>query len=164
MRVRVWLSLGSNMDREYNIRSAITALEKVFGRLIISPVYESDAVGFTGDPFLNLVVGVETDWTPQQLVALLRSIEHSHGRERSGEKFSARTLDIDLLTYGHQVLHAPGIDLPRKEITRYAFVLQPLAKVAGNELHPVLGVSYAALWRAFDKSRQSLREVELRFD
>lgn len=56
MRVRVWLSLGSNMDREHNIRSAITALEKVFGRLIISPVYESDAVGFTGDPFLNLVV------------------------------------------------------------------------------------------------------------
>jgi 2-amino-4-hydroxy-6-hydroxymethyldihydropteridine diphosphokinase len=161
MTVRVWLSLGSNIDREKNIRSAMAALEKAFGELVVSPIYESEAVGFDGDPFLNLVVGLDTDLPPTGIAATLRRIEQEHGRSRGAEKFVARTLDIDLLTYGQQVIRAPGVDVPRDEITRYAFVLRPLSQVAGNELHPVEGVSYQALWDAFDKSQQQLRAVDL---
>jgi len=164
MTVRAWLSLGSNIDREKNIRSALDALEAAFGRLLVSPVYESEAVGFAGDPFLNLVVGVDTDRSSSEVAATLRLIEQTHGRVRDGGKFSARTLDIDLLTYGQQVIHAAGVDVPRDEITRYAFVLRPLAKVAGNELHPVEGVSYQALWDQFDKSKQPLWAVDLGLD
>ena len=161
MTVRAWLSLGSNIDREKNIRSAIAALEKVFGRLFVSPVYESEAVGFAGDPFLNLVVGLDTDLPPGEVAQRLRLIEREHGRVRSGSKFSPRTLDIDLLTYGQQIIHTPDVDVPRDEITRYAFVLRPLSQVAGNELHPVEGVSYQALWDAFDQSQQPLWTVDL---
>jgi len=161
MTVRAWLSLGSNIDREKNIRSAIVALERRFGKLLISPVYESEAVGFDGDPFFNLVVGVDTDRSSAEVAERLRQIEQEHGRVRDGGGFNARTLDIDLLTYGQQVIRASGVDVPRNEITRYAFVLRPLAQIAGNELHPVEGVSYQTLWNAFDKSQQRLWAVDL---
>jgi len=161
MTVRAWLSLGSNIDREKNIRSAIVALERGFGKLLISPVYESEAVGFDGDPFFNLVVGVDTDRSSAEVAERLRQIEQEHGRVRDGGGFNARTLDIDLLTYGQQVIRASGVDVPRNEITRYAFVLRPLAQIAGNELHPVEGVSYQTLWNAFDKSQQRLWAVDL---
>lgn len=161
MTVRAWLSLGSNIDREKNIRSAIAALEKIFGKLLVSPVYESEAVGFDGDPFFNLVVGLDTGLSAEEVAERLRLIEQEHGRVREGGKFDARTLDIDLLTYGQQVIRAPGVAVPRDEITRYAFVLRPLSQLAGNELHPVEGVSYKALWDAFDKSQQRLWVVDL---
>lgn len=161
MTVRAWLSLGSNIDRENNIRSALVALEKAFGKLTVSPIYESEAVGFEGDPFLNLVVGVDTDRPSNEIAETLRLIEQAHGRRRDGGKFSARTLDIDLLTYGQQVSRAPGVSVPRDEITRYAFVLLPLSQVGGDELHPIEGVSYKALWDAFDKARQRLRVVDI---
>ena len=164
MTVRAWLSLGSNIDRERNIRSALIALENSFGQLIVSPVYESEAVGFEGDPFLNLVVGVDTDCPSNEVAETLRLIEQAHGRRRGGEKFSSRTLDIDLLTYGQQIIQAPGVSVPRDEITRYAFVLLPLSLVAGDELHPIEGVSYKALWNAFDKTQQRLRAVEIGLD
>lgn len=161
MTVRAWLSLGSNIDRKNNIRSAVAALEKAFGELRVSPVYESESVGFDGDPFLNLVVGLDTDLSSQEVAKRLRLIEQQHGRIRDGRKFGARSLDIDLLTYGQQVIRESGVDVPRDEITRYAFVLLPLSQVAGNELHPLRGISYQALWEAFDKSQQRLWAVEM---
>jgi len=164
MTVRIWLSIGSNIDRKKNIRSAIAALEAGFGRLVISPIYESEAVGFEGDHFLNLVVGLDTNHSLDEVAAALRRIEQAHGRVRDGAKFNARTLDIDLLTYGQQVIQTSTVEVPRKEITRYAFVLRPLSQVAGNELHPVEGVSYQALWEVFDKSKQRLWTVDLGLD
>lgn len=161
MRTRVWLSLGSNIEPEKNIRSAVAALRQNFGELIVSPVYESEAVGFEGDSFLNLVVGLETERTARDLAERVRQIEHEHGRVRDGGKMSSRTLDIDLLTYGDQVVREPGIDLPRDEIKQYAFVLLPLSQVAAEELHPVEGVSYRELWERFDHSQQSMRVLDL---
>lgn len=161
MTVRVWLSLGSNIEPEGNIRSAIAELKQRFGDLIISPVYESEPVGFDGAPFLNLVVGFDSMLSVAAIADLLRRIEHEHGRLRDGNAFAPRTLDIDLLTYGQQEIHTPGIDLPRDEIKRYAFVLLPLSQVAGDELHPIEGVSYRRLWQLFDEPGQRLRAVEL---
>jgi len=136
---RVWLSIGSNQDRERSIRGAVRSLREAYGPLILSPVYETEAVGFEGEPFLNLVAGFETRVPVSALNTRLREIEDAHGRVRGQEKFAPRTLDIDLLTYGDLVGRIGGCELPRDEILDYAFVLRPLADVAGDELHPVVG-------------------------
>ncbi len=163
--VWVWVSVGSNIEREKHVRAALRALRDRFGELTVSPVYETPAEGFEGDPFYNLVVGFDTDVPPARLHALLRQIEDANGRQRGAEKFSSRTLDIDALTYGDQVADAGGKHLPRDEITRYAFVLKPLADVAGSECHPELRRSYAELWEAYRAAhRVELNDVVLEME
>jgi 2-amino-4-hydroxy-6-hydroxymethyldihydropteridine diphosphokinase len=158
---RVWISVGSNIDRERSVRAALWELRQLFGELVISPIYETEAVGFDGDAFLNLVVGVDTARAPGELHALLREIEARHGRQRSGHRFNARTLDLDVLTYGDAVTDDGGKQLPRDEILKYAFVLGPLADVAADERHPEDGRSYRDLWRDF---RGSDRDAMVRLD
>jgi 2-amino-4-hydroxy-6-hydroxymethyldihydropteridine diphosphokinase len=157
---RVWLSIGSNQDREQNIRGAVRALRAEFGELTLSSVYESPAVGFDGDPFFNLVAGISTDLPADLLNKRLRAIEEAHGRIRQGEKFTSRTLDLDLLTYDNLVSDNKGIKLPREEILQYSFVLMPLAEVAGEERHPLNGRTYGELWEAFDSSSQPIWRSE----
>ena len=96
----VFLSRGSNSDRQHNIGSGLDDLATAFGELRLSPVYESEAVGFKGSPFFNLVVALETDLPVAALADRLRDIERAHGRVRGEKKFASRTLDIDILTYG----------------------------------------------------------------
>jgi 2-amino-4-hydroxy-6-hydroxymethyldihydropteridine diphosphokinase len=159
--VRAWLSLGSNIERRRHIQQALQDLREHFGELVVSPIYESEAVGCRGGNFYNLVVGIHTDLPIEALVQGLREIERQHGRRRSDDKYAPRTLDIDLLTYGDRVLDSAGLQLPRDEITRYAFVLLPLAEVAGAEVHPLTGLTYRELWEAFDGRAQPLWRVEL---
>lgn len=144
---RVWISIGSNIDRERNIAGALRDLAAEFGSLVVSPVYETEAVGFAGDAFYNLVVGFDTRLRPAELHRRMRAIEDRHGRVRGEEKFSPRTLDLDVLTYGDAITTEGGKALPRDEILEYAFVLAPLADVAGDEVHPQAGLSYGELWR-----------------
>lgn len=161
---RVWVSIGSNLDRERNIRAAVAQLHARFGALRLSRVYESPAVGFAGGAFYNLVAGFDTDQSPSELIAALRAIEDALDRVRGGAKFSSRTIDIDLLTYGDEVVDHEGLHLPRDEILKYAFVLGPLAEVAPEDRHPVLGLSYRGLWESFDKDGQPLTPLELALD
>jgi 2-amino-4-hydroxy-6-hydroxymethyldihydropteridine diphosphokinase len=144
---RVYLSLGSNIDPVTHLTLGVRALAYAFGPLTLSPVYRNPAVGFVGDDFLNLVVGLDTALAPLAVAQRCRDIEAAHGRERDVPKFSSRTLDIDLLTYGDAVLQIGRLVLPRDEIIRYAFVLQPLADLAADECHPGTGESYRTLWR-----------------
>ncbi|MET0066290.1 MAG: 2-amino-4-hydroxy-6-hydroxymethyldihydropteridine diphosphokinase [Candidatus Thiodiazotropha sp.] len=159
--VQVWLSLGSNIEPHRHISGALRDLEQEFGRLTISPVYESVAVGFSGENFLNLVVGLETVLSPRALTDRLRKIEARHGRQRDAKGFNSRTLDIDLLTYANLITDGETLKLPRGEILEYAFVLRPLAEVAGDQRHPVSGLTYRELWETFDGSAQNLWRVEL---
>ncbi|MFC1602332.1 2-amino-4-hydroxy-6-hydroxymethyldihydropteridine diphosphokinase [Pseudomonadota bacterium] len=158
---QVWLSVGSNIDREINIRGAVKSLQEAFGALVLSSVYESQSVGFNGEPFYNMVIGLETDLPPRSLTNCLRDIEKKYGRVRGGKKFSSRTLDIDLLLYGDEIINEEELEIPRGEITQYAFVLLPLAEVAGQMRHPVDGRTYQELWEGFDQSQQPLWAVSL---
>lgn len=159
---QVFVSIGSNIERETHVRAAVQALNFHFGELALSSVYETEAVGFDGDPFYNLVAGFQVPTTSaalpavQQIMNTLRSIENDNGRERHNGKFSARTLDLDLLLFGDADLHAQGVDVPREEITRYAFVLGPLAEIAPQLAHPLLHQSYAELWRGFQTQQPTV--------
>ncbi|WP_444934778.1 2-amino-4-hydroxy-6-hydroxymethyldihydropteridine diphosphokinase [Microbulbifer sp. JTAC008] len=157
---QVYLSLGSNINRAQYIRAALDALTGRFGELQVSRVFESEAVGFQGDNFYNLVVGLQTDLPVGQLALCLRGIEDANGRLRSGPKFSARTLDIDILTYDHLTGTVDGVKLPRGEIVKNAFVLQPLAEIAPEVLHPVEQKTYRQLWNEYDQASQKLWPVE----
>jgi len=157
---RVYLSLGSNINRYQNITAALEALDNTFSPLAISTIYSSEAVGFEGDDFLNLVVGFDSDLTVGELSSILRQIEQDNGRCRQGSKFSSRTLDIDILTYGDAVGSHDKVALPREEITKNAFVLLPLQELAPDVLHPELNVSYRTLWQNYDHASQALWPVD----
>lgn len=156
----VFLSLGSNIDRERHIRAGLDALADQFGELRVSRVFESEAVGFDGDDFYNLVVGIHTRLPVGQLALHLRKIEDDNGRLRAGPKFSARTLDIDILLYDDLTGTIDGVKLPRGEIQMNAFVLQPLAELAPGHRHPITGETFAQMWAEYDKSKQKLWPVE----
>ena len=151
---RVYLSIGSNIDREVNIRGGVADLKKVFGEVSLSHVYESESVGFEGDNFYNLVAALDTEMPVEQVSKTLHEIEAEHGRTREGPRFSSRTLDIDLLTYDDLISNDNGLQLPRDEITKNAFVLWPLAEIAPDEKHPVLQQTYDELWQQFDKGEK----------
>ena len=157
----VYVSIGSNIDKQKNIKSCLQELALKFSELVLSPIYESESVGFDGDNFYNLVAKFSTDLTVGELNKTLKSIEDKYGRERSGPKFSGRTLDIDILTYDNLIGDIEGVQLPRDEITKNAFVLLPMADIAGNEIHPELQVSYSRLWFFYDKDKQKLWQVAL---
>ena len=144
---RAWISVGTNVEPEYNLRAAIENLRQAFGELVLSPVYRTRAVGFEGDDFLNMVIGIDTELPPDELRRRLRAIEDSQGRVRGENRFASRTLDLDLLTWGNLVDRNQGI--PRDEILKYAFVLRPLADVAPTEQYPGGRETYASLWAAF---------------
>lgn len=157
---RVYVSVGSNIDRERNVGNALRSLAGEFGDLQQSRIYETAAVGFEGEPFYNLVVGFDTGLSPQQVAETLRRIEDAQGRERSGGKFSDRSMDLDLLLYDDLVLDEPGLTIPRPDIAQYAFVLRPLAEIAGDLRHPVTGFSFASMWEAFDPSAQPMWPID----
>ena len=153
---RVYLGLGSNIERERYITAGLDALASLFGELTVSPVYDSAAVGFEGQPFLNLVVGIETELSVAELAKRLRHIEFEHGRPQNATRFSPRHLDIDILTYDDLVGVIDGVELPRGEILENAFVLRPLADLAPSVNHPTDGRSFHELWQSLDMSAQVL--------
>lgn len=160
---KIFLGLGSNQNREHNIRSGLKALEALLGELAISPIYESKSVGFDGNNFFNLVACAHTQLSLGELSRALKKIEDDHGRIRGRSKFSPRSLDIDILIFGDCVGIQAGVELPRGEITENAFVLRPLAELAPDEIHPQIGKSYAQLWRDYDHSSQQLWPISFIF-
>jgi 2-amino-4-hydroxy-6-hydroxymethyldihydropteridine diphosphokinase len=163
MSARVFVSLGSNVDREAKIRLAVELLRARFGQIDLSPVYDSEAVGFDGSNFLNLVAGLSTDLEVEAVVAIFRDIEDRLGRDRSLPKFASRPIDLDILSYDDLVLDAPGIRIPRAEILYNAFVLKPLQDIAGDRLHPETGETYAVLWQRMAPSAPRLDTYTMQF-
>jgi 2-amino-4-hydroxy-6-hydroxymethyldihydropteridine diphosphokinase len=143
---RVYLSLGSNIEPQKNLAAAIAELRERFGAITVSPIYRFAAVGFDGPDFLNLAVGIDTNLEPEALNDWLHALEARHGRRRDVPRYSSRTLDIDIVLFGDRVLSGAGhLEIPRAELMQ-TFVLQPLADIAPDAIHPVLHRSIAELW------------------
>ena len=155
---QVFIGMGSSINRLESINAGITSLKKEFGELRVSTLYESEAVGFVGGNFYNLVVELKTDLTVQALISRLKAIEIQHGKAENAIKFAPRTLDLDLLLYDQLV--DEKINLPRAEITKNAFVLKPLAELAPCLKHPLSGETYQALWANYPKEKQKLWKIE----
>ena len=158
----VYLSLGSNIDAEKNIRAAITALEKNYGPLRVSPIYESEAVGFNGDNFLNAVVAFSYGKAIEVLIRELKKLEDELGRVRGGAKFSSRTIDMDIILFGDLCGEYAGVRIPRDEITKNAYVLLPLMELAPDLKDPASGKSMKELWDCccLDMQKQKLWKAE----
>jgi 2-amino-4-hydroxy-6-hydroxymethyldihydropteridine diphosphokinase len=157
---RVFLGVGSNIERERYITVGLDALAGLFDELALSSVYDSAAIGFEGQPFLNLVAVVNTGLSVAELALRLRHIEVEHGRPVNATRFSPRQLDIDILTYDDTVGIVDGVKLPREEIVENAFVLCPLAELSPDTLHPALKRSFQSLWQAYDQPSQPLTKID----
>jgi 2-amino-4-hydroxy-6-hydroxymethyldihydropteridine diphosphokinase len=160
---KVYLSLGSNIQPTHFIEQGLAELNKMFGPLDISRVYEGEAIGFDGPAFYNLVVGLTTTLTLESLATMLRDMEYKHGRPRECSKFSSRSLDIDILTFDDDVRNNADIELPREEITQRAFVLCPFAEIAPTLNIPGQTLSLAHIWQQFDQTTEPLQIVPFRW-
>lgn len=157
----VWVTLGlsSNIDPENNIASGLDVLLMRFADLSLSSVFKSQANGYQGPDYLNMVVGINTELPLQELVLLLKKIEMKQGRDPGATRLAPKSLDIDVLTYGDKVGNFDGTRLPRPEIVEVAYVLWPLAQIAPKKKHPILKRTYGELWQAFAKQPQKISPV-----
>ncbi len=142
----VYIALGSNLgDRAAYLQAALDRLRATVLVIAVSPVYETDPVGYAEQgPFLNAVVAGTTTSTPRGLLRALQAIERASGRARSFPN-APRTLDLDLLSYGTLALDTPDLTVPHPRLYERAFVLVPLADIAPGLVLPGMGGTVAAL-------------------
>ncbi len=162
---RVFLGLGSNLGtRDQNLRQAMEKIMEFIGPVIrISSVYETEPWGFwSEDQFLNLVVEVETDLKPSGLLGRLLMIESLLGRLREGKGYKSRTIDIDILFYGKQVINKGDLKIPHARLHERRFVLVPLVEIAPDLVHPVLKKNMTTLLEECnDKGKVRMKSVKL---
>lgn len=144
--IDAYLSLGSNIEPQRMLLSALDELGKTFGELRVSPVYRSTPLGFCGPDFDNLAVGLHSNFSPQALQDWLHALEIRLGRDRHAPRFSSHTLDADLLLYLDPATTeaAPqwtGHDLHQD------YVLKPLSDIAPDLRDPQSGLSLGELWQ-----------------
>jgi len=134
-----YLSLGSNLgDRAANLNAAIARLRTLGKVLQVSSLYETEPVEFTAQPwFLNCAVELDTEKTPEELMAGVLEIEQQMGRTRTQKK-GPRSIDIDILLFGNLTVDTKGLTIPHPALHERRFVLEPLAEIASGVRHPAL--------------------------
>ncbi|MFA0441220.1 2-amino-4-hydroxy-6-hydroxymethyldihydropteridine diphosphokinase [Vibrio sp. 10N.286.49.C2] len=154
-----YIGVGSNIDRRKHIVAACRELELLSQDTAFSPVYASESYGFSGNEFYNLVVRIKTSHTAASLSAALKEIEVKWGRELGAKKFQNRTLDLDILLFGNEISQKKPI-LPREDIFKYSFVIQPLYDLAPDLVIPQDGRTVTQIWQAMSDPVE-LRTIDL---
>ena len=137
----VYLSLGSNLgDKINNLQTTINLIDsKVGDVLLISSVYQTKAVGFVGEDFLNCCVSLRTSMEPKILIKELINIESQNGRLRSNRNiYESRSIDIDILFYEDKIINQHNLTIPHPRMNERDFVIKPLLDIAKSKIHPVL--------------------------
>lgn len=155
----VALGLGSNREARENLAACLDALLLRFRDMATSSVFRSRAAGEAGGAdYLNMVVAFECELTLPELHAFTKDVERKLGRGRDAE--GAVSIDIDILLYGELTGRHAGIELPRPQLLEAAWVLWPLAQVAGRRRHPLLKQTYKELWEHFAGDRSGITAVD----
>jgi 2-amino-4-hydroxy-6-hydroxymethyldihydropteridine diphosphokinase len=151
-RVTIFIALGSNLgDRRMNLQEAISQLLPKVVPIACSPVYETEPWGYLDQPyFLNQVVEATTELSPRALLKYLKKIEVRMGRQQTINQ-GPRLIDLDILFYGNLIIDSPGLSIPHPRMENRAFVLVPLADLALDFSHPILGISVEEMLARIDK-------------
>lgn len=151
----VYIGLGSNLgDRKKNITNATVILGSVMGDIkILSSIYETKPWGFSSNNlFLNAVILIETDCTPETCLQMAKRIEEEMGRTYAHhERYEDRIIDIDILLYDDITIHTESLTIPHPLIQEREFVLQPLSEIAPELIHPVLNKPIKDLLEELEK-------------
>jgi 2-amino-4-hydroxy-6-hydroxymethyldihydropteridine diphosphokinase len=160
VRTLIYLSLGSNIgNRAENLNAAIDRLRDVGEVVQVSPFYETEPVEFTAQAwFLNCAIALDTENTPQELLASILDIEQRMGRRRAQKK-GPRVIDIDILLFGDLIVDEPGLTIPHPAMHERRFVLEPLAAIAPDVRHPMLDRTIRELRDALPPG-QTVRKTE----
>lgn len=157
----VYVAAGSNIDAVRHLQLALRELRRTYPELEVSPAYRNQAVGFTGDDFVNLVVGFKTAASPAQVRTQLQNVEASCGRAPDAPKWAPRSMDLDILLFGDLVSNEPGLIVPRPDLTRRPYMLKPMADIGPDVVHPVSRKTMRELWEAFDSGGHEMVKVEI---
>lgn len=160
MKKIVYLSLGSNLgDRQANLRNAIGQLLELGDVQEVSSLYETEPVDFADQPwFLNCAVAVRTELIPREFLAGILAIEKSMGRERTQPK-GPRVIDIDILLFGQQTVNTAQLTVPHPAMTERRFVLEPLAEIAPEAVHPILKKTIRELRDALPDTAGKVKKI-----
>lgn len=159
--VTAYVSGGSNIAPEANLRLAARELKARFPGARFSRCYRNKAVGFDGPDFINFAVALPTTMPLAALKAELEGIEALCGRPPGAKRWEPRPMDLDVLLYGDLVGEREGLVLPRPSLLEWGFMLGPLAEIEPDLVHPVERRTLAALWTAFDRDANPLVPVAL---
>ena len=145
----IFLLLGTNKgDKNSNLEVSMSLLQRKATLKTKSSLYETAAWGKTDQPsFLNQVIEVNTEQTPEELLEFILSIELEMGRIRK-EKWGERLIDIDILYYGTKVVHIENLSIPHPEIQNRRFTLAPLVEICPTFVHPIFGKTQKQLLQA----------------
>ena len=157
----VFVAAGSNVEPVVHLRRALGILGSHYPGLRRSRAWRNAAVGFEGEDFVNLVVAFETDEPVHAVIARLHGTEAACGRARDAPRWAPRSMDLDVLLYGDQVSHEPGLTLPRPDLVRRAYMLGPITELAPELRHPTLGLTMRELWEHFDRDAHPMQEIDL---
>lgn len=159
--VPAYISGGSNVDAQRNLRLAARALKESFPGARFSHCYQNAAVGYSGPDFVNFAALLPTTLDLAGLSAELKRIEALCGRRPGAPRWEPRTMDLDILLYAEAVGEFDGVTLPRPSLLAWGFMLGPLAEIAPGLRHPVNGLTMAELWARFDRTANPLTLVDL---